>query len=352
MRIAQIAPLTERVPPVGYGGTELVISLLTEELSRRGHEVTLFATSDSQTEARLVSAATRGLRQSGIAQRRWAAYEMKSLIRLEKMQDDFDIVHNHAGYLALPFLRNLSRKSVTTLHNPVKEYCSEIFLAYKDLPFVAISNAYRLRNYPNELNYVATIHNGIDIQSFDYRRSNQGAYLLFVGRMCADKGPVEAIEIANRLELPIVLAGKIDKDDREYFNELVRPLLSKPEVQYVGEVSTQVKNGLYSSAIATICPVKYEEPFGLVLAESIACGTPVMALARGAVPEVIVDGESGIVCDTIDDLVKRFPEIRSIDRSICRSRAELLFSKERMADQYEALYKRLCVSHLDTSQRR
>jgi len=350
MRIAQLAPLAETVPPRLYGGSELVVSLLTEELVKRGHEVTLFASADSETSGRLISCAPTGLRQAEeIPTTRWPAYDLKSLLALEGMQDQFDIVHSHMGYSALPFLRNLKCLSLSTNHNPVKDYCSEIFLKFRELPFVAISNAYRRLNYPLDLNYIATVYNGIDIGiNVDLTRVRR--YLFFLGRICSDKGTVEAIHIAKRLGLPMVLAGKVDEKDREYFDTLVKPLLAEPNVEYIGEISTGEKAKLYAGAIATVCPIKFDEPFGLVLAESLAAGAPVMAFNRGAAAEVIEDGKTGILGDTAEDLIGRFAEIERISREGCRESARLRFSKERMANEYEALYYQLLVKHQEKIQ--
>jgi glycosyltransferase involved in cell wall biosynthesis len=345
MRIAQLAPLAETVPPKLYGGSELVVSLLTEELVKRGHEVTLFASADSVTSSRLISRAPTGLRQAeDIPPTRWPAYELKSLLALESMQNQFDLVHSHMGYSALPFLRNLKCLSLSTNHNPVKDYCSEIYLKFRELPFVAISNAYRRLNFPLDLNYVATVYNGIDIGiSVDLTRVRR--YLLFLGRICSDKGTAEAVQIARMLSLPIVLAGKVDDYDREYFDTLVKPLLSEPGVEYVGEISASEKAKLYAGAIATVCPIKFDEPFGLVFAESLAAGTPVMAFNRGAAAEVVDDGKTGILGDTVEDLISRFGEIENISREVCRESARLRFGKERMANEYEALYYQLLVKH-------
>ncbi len=340
MRIAQLAPLAESVPPRGYGGSEQVVSLLTEELVSRGHEVTLFGTADSITSARLISCAPEGLRRAQeIPTTRWPAYDLKALLTFERMKEQFDIVHNHMGYSALPFLRHLQVPTFTTNHNLVSEYCAEIFLTCRDLPFVSISDAYKRLNYPLALNYVATIYNGIDLDAFSFDESYKRRFLLFLGRICAAKGTIEAIKIARRLGVPITLAGKVDQNDQEYFDNCVRPLLSEPGVEYIGEVSSQEKARLYSEAVATLCPIQFEEPFGLVLAESLASGTPVMALRRGAVPEVISDRETGIVGDTVEELIERFEEIKGISGQSCRHRAEFLFSKERMTDQYETLYQ-------------
>lgn len=344
MRIAQLAPLVESVPPRGYGGSEQVVSLLTEELVKRGHEVTLFASADSVTGAKLVACSQSGLRRGGVVPTRWPAYDIKALLTLESMQGDFDIVHNHMGYQALPFLRNLSCPSVTTNHNLVRDYCRDVYLRCRELPYVAISESYRKENYPKKLNYQATIYNGIDIGGYEYLEDAKRTYLLFLGRLCAAKGTAEAITMALALGLPIKLAGKIDKNDQEYFDRRIGPLLNKSGVEYVGEVTGMQKVKLYSNAIATLSPVQFDEPFGLVLAESLASGTPVAAFRRGAIPEVISDGETGIIGDNVEDLLARFGEILKISPATCRKRAQQCFSKERMADQYEALFERLYSS--------
>lgn len=345
MRIAQLAPLSETVPPPGYGGSELVVSLLTEELVRRGHEVTLFATADSLTEARLVSSCKFGLRRSSEPVNRWVAYELQSILALQKCASDFDLIHSHMGYLALPFLERFQNVVLSTNHNPIKPYCAPIYMEYKDLPYVAISQAYRKLNFPSELNYASVIHNGIDLDQFHHDPMLKRDYLLFLGRICSDKGTVEAIHIARAVGMPIILAGKIDKNDEDYFDVQVRPLLGS-SVEYVGEVSFKEKQVLYRGALATLCPIKFEEPFGLVMAESLASGTPVVALRRGAVPELVEDGVTGIVEDSIDNLVSRFHDLSAISNVSCRESAELLFGKERMAERYEALYKELLHGRL------
>ncbi len=339
MRIAQLAPLAESVPPRGYGGSELVVSLLTEDLVKRGHEVTLFASADSETEGRLVSCAPEGLRASDIPPTRWHAYNIKTLIKLEEMQDQFDIIHNHMGYSALPALNEIRCPSVSTNHNPIYDYCKDIFFAYGKLPFISISDAYRQLNYPNDLNYIATVYNGIDLDDFAIDNSIERKHLLFLGRLCHDKGTKEAIEIARKLGIPIILAGKVDKNDEPYIEEHVKPLLKEPNVEFIGEVSTKQKYELYNSAIATLCPIKFDEPFGLVFSESLACGTPVMAFRRGAAPEVISDGETGVIGESVDELVNRFGEIQNITPQTCRERVAKLFSKEKMTDSYENAFR-------------
>lgn len=341
MRIAQLAPLVEAVPPHGYGGTELVVSLLTEELVARGHAVTLIASGDSQTSARLLAIVPEALRRQNIPERRWAAYDLRAMLKLEELAGQFDVVHNHMGWQALAWLRRLSVPSVTTNHNPVKDYCAPIYLACGSLPYVSISNAYRRFNYPDRLNYVATVYNGIDIERFDTLSDTVRSFLLFLGRVCPDKGTAEAIRIAQAVGLPLKIAGKLDANDRSYFESSVKPHLRSPEVEYLGEVDHQGKVELYRHAIALINPINFEEPFGLVMAEALASGTPVVALNRGSVSEVVSDGETAVVGESVDELIRRFPEVEKIRADACKRRARALFSKQKMADGYERVYRYL-----------
>lgn len=341
MRIAQLASSVESVPPKGYGGIELIVHLLTEELVRRGHDVTLFASGDSVTSARLVSVVDVSLRTGGAyLSRQWPAFEIRTILKLKEMEDEFDIVHNHMGWQALPYLAQMHCPSVTTNHNQVKEYCSQIYLAFKELPYVAISDMHRKLNYAHELNYVATIYNGIDVDRFSADGESNRSYLLFVGRVCNDKGTAEAVEVAHKLSLPLKIAGKIDEADTSYFNERVKPHLSSNR-EYVGEVSHTEKVELYRQAIAVVYPINFEEPFGLVMAEAMASGTPVMAFDRGSVREVLSDGETAIIAKCVDELIDRFPEIEKISSYTCRKRAIDLFSAQTMVDRYEKLYNRL-----------
>jgi glycosyltransferase involved in cell wall biosynthesis len=332
----------ERVPPIGYGGTELVVSMLTEELVRRGHEVTLFGSGDSETSGKLVSVTDVALRARGEPARRWHAYDIRLLMELQKRRHEFDVVHNHMGWQALPYLEAMDCPVVTTNHNPIKDYAAPIYMVYAHLPYVAISESYREKNYPSELNYVATIYNGIDLRQFDdLADHNAREYLLFIGRLCEDKGTEPAIEVAKRLGLPIVLAGKVDEADRGYFERHVQPHLNPPTVEFIGEVDHQRKLELYSKAIATVYPINFDEPFGLVMAESLAAGTPVMALDRGSVREVLSDGDTAVIARSVDELVDRFAQVRAIKAADCKQRVHEMFSKERMVEQYEAVYRRL-----------
>lgn len=347
MRIAQLAPLIERVPPSGYGGTELVVSLLTEQLVKNGHDVTLFASGDSISESQLVSVIPEALRKrKDIPLHRWTAYELRSLLKLQEMSSQFDIIHNHMGYQALPFLQQFDCPVLTTNHNHVADYCSDIFLAYKHLPFISISESYRKLNFPQELNYVAVIYNGIDIAKFKYDPNAQRDYLLFIGRVSADKGTAHAIDIAIRLGQPIKIAGKVDLVDADYFTEEVKPRLQNKNVEFLGEVSFAEKVALYAGAKAVLYPINFDEPFGLVMAEALASGTPVVGLNRGSVREVVSDGETGIIGNSVDELLMRFNELDNLSNAACRKRAEKFFSQERMTEDYENIYGSLINNYM------
>lgn len=346
MRIAQLGTNTERVPPAGYGGIELVTSVLTESLCQRGHNVTLFASGDSLTKAKLVSVTDIALRQTkDIPQRRWQAYDIQSLLKVTEMQNEFDIVHNHMGYQALPSLAKLNCAVITTNHNPIKPYNLPIYEAFRHLPYVAISNAYKALNYPDSLNYIGTIYNGIDLTAFPLAKNRQRTFLLFLGRICEDKGTAVAIEIAEKLSLPLKIAGKVDEPDQDYFNSKIKPRLSAA-IEFLGEVNHQQKVDLYQQAIALLHPICFDEPFGLNMAESLACGTPVMAFDRGSVPELLADSDTAIIGRSANDLIQRFPDLAKIKPEKCRERIEKYFSLEIMVEAYESAYRALVDANI------
>lgn len=342
MRIAQLSTNAECVPPAGYGGTELIVHYLTEGLHKAGHEVTLFATGDSQTNARLISVTDKALRgNQSYRTTQWQAFDIQLLLKIKEMSSQFDLIHNHMGYQALPYLAELDCPVVTTLHNGIKAYCAPIFRAYSHLPYISISNAYRRFNYGDLLNYVATIYNGIDMEMLKPRKEHQQrTYLLFLGRLCKDKGTADAIAIAERLNIPLKIAGKVDDLDQEYFNTLVKPKLNAPMIEYVGEVGMTEKLDLYNGAIAVVYPIAFEEPFGLVMAEALATNTPVMAYDRGSVRELLTDGETAIIGNNVEDLVNRFSEMQRFDSTKCRKQA-LQFSNEAMVKNYQQAYEKL-----------
>jgi len=340
VRIAQLATNIERVPPSGYGGTELIVSLLTEELCKRGHDVTLFATGDSKTSAKLVSVADHPLRKEVFTSPgRWQAFDIRLLMKLEEMQNQFDLIHSHMGWQALPMLEQLKCPTVTTNHNPIKKYCADIYLRYREMPFVAISKAYKSFNYEDILNYVGVVYNGINCDEYEAEIPQKRDYLLFLGRVGRDKGTAHAMDIAHKLGLPLKIAGKVDTSDREYFESEVEPRLEKyPGMEFIGEADLELKRQLYKNAIAVVYPIAFEEPFGLVMAEALASGTPVMALDRGAVREIVSDGETGIVASSVEELISRFPEIQRIKPEVCKSRVRSLFDVKQMTDGYEQVY--------------
>ena len=342
MRIAQVAPLYESVPPRLYGGTERVVGWLTEELVRRGHEVTLFASGDSRTRARLVSAWPRALRLDP-GQPDPTALHTLELSQVFSHADDFDVVHCHVDYLAFPYGRLVPTPVVHTLHGRLDlRPLIHVLRGLRDVTLVSISDSQRTPLAQLDLNWVATVHHGLPMSDVPYEAAGgRGRYLAFLGRMSAEKGPEQAIAVAKRVGLPLVMAAKVDRADREYFERVVRPLLDHPLVEYVGELDDAEKWRLLHDAIALLFPIDWPEPFGLAMIEALASGTPVVARPFGAVPEIVRDGEVGFLGETVDELVAAVKRIDVIDRAHCRRWAEERFSVGAMADRYEAVYRRL-----------
>jgi glycosyltransferase involved in cell wall biosynthesis len=339
LKIAQLAPLWESVPPKTYGGTELVVHLLTETLVGLGHEVTLFASGDSQTQGRLISTVPASLRTQGV---QVATYEELSFLEaVFERAEEFDIIHNHMMPMPLPFARMSQTPVLTTLHGAFKPKALREFIEqYAELPYVSISN-YQRTGSPH-LNYMATVYHGLDLQRFDY--DTQGAhkdYLVFLGRFSAEKGPHLAIQIARETGLPLVMAGKVDLVDREYFLDDIEPCIDGQLVRYIGEVNHAQKVTLLKNAKATLCPVLWPEPFGLVLIESMACGTPVIALRDGSIPEIVESGINGFICQTVDEMIDAVHRISEINRRRCRLTCEQRFTKERMTLDYQEIYRLL-----------
>lgn len=342
MRIAQLAPLHEAVPPRRYGGTERVVSWLTEELVRRGHEVTLFASGDSRTQARLVPCAEQALRLDPRV-RDPLAHHVLMLEQLRTRAGEFDVVHFHIDYLHFPLMRALGLPHVTTLHGRLDLWDLEaLYAAYGDMPLVSISDAQR-RPLAGA-RWMATVHHGLPAGQYPF--SPRGGHrLVFLGRICPEKRPDRAIEIATRAGRELVIAAKVDAADRDYFEACIRPLLSRPNVQFVGEVTDREKVALLGEAHALVMPVDWPEPFGLVMIEAMACGTPVLAWRAGSTPEVVDDGVSGRLVDGIDAAVRAVEEIGSLDRRAVRACFEARFTVERMADAYVDVYTRLQDVH-------
>ena len=335
MRIAQVAPLYESCPPQLYGGTERVVSYLTEELVRQGHQVTLFASGDSQTRAALEAPCERALRLDTHCKDP-LAYHLISLYRLACSAGAFDIIHFHTDYLHFPLFAPHWRKTLTTLHGRLDlPDLPPIFREFAMLPLASISNAQRA---PLAwANWVGTVYHGLPRNLYNCG-SGDGGYLAFIGRICPEKRLDWAIEIAHRAGLPLVIAAKVDHVDRAYYKATIEPLLRHPRIEFIGEIGERDKGTLLGGALALLFPVDWPEPFGLVMIEAMASGTPVIAFERGSVPEIIDHGVTGFVVDSIDEAAAAVPFAEALDRAAIRRRFEERFTVERMASDYLALY--------------
>lgn len=336
MKIAQIAPLWERVPPFRYGGTELIVSLLADELVRRGHEVTLFASGDSITKAHLVSVHERALRLDEKVKEP-IIYEQMMLAKVYQQAHHFDILHSHVGYAALPFCSLVKTPTIHTMHGVFTPDNEKIFRQFAWQPYISISEAQREPRLG--LNYIHTVYNGIDTTVYPFRKEpEQPPYLAFVGRISPEKGPEGAIKIARALGLPLKMAGKVDSVDRAFFDEQIKPLIDGEQIQYLGEVSHDEKAQLLGGATVTLFPITWREPFGLVMVESMVTGTPVVGMAMGSVPEVIANGKTGFVCRNLEQMIEAVPKAMKLDRQTCRDYVIERFSVEAMVDEYERAY--------------
>jgi glycosyltransferase involved in cell wall biosynthesis len=338
MRIAQVAPLYERVPPLLYGGTERVVSYLTEELVRLGHDVTLFASGDSITRARLVPCSGRSLRLDKSVNDPLAHH----FVQLEKVfarAADFDVVHFHIDYLHYPFSQRQSLRHLTTLHGKLDmPDLQSLYKVFCDIPVVSISNAQR-RPLPNA-NWQGTVHHGLPLELYK-PISQSGDYLVFLGRVSPEKRLDRAIDIAKRCHMPLKVAAKVDQADLKYFERSIKPLLDEPLLDWIGEVGENGKQDLLAQAHALLFPIDWPEPFGLVLVEAMACGTPVVAYRSGSVPELVDEGVTGFIVDDITGAVEAVKKVARLDRNLCRRRFEERFSAERMARDYLKIYERL-----------
>ena len=334
VRLAQVAPLYESVPPHLYGGTERIVSYLTEELLRRGHEVTLFASGDSVTRARLVAGASRALRLDPIVVDP-LPYHIAQIQRVAALARRFDVIHNHMDYIGLPLTALADTPVVTTLHGRLDiPDLPVVFAAYPSAPLVSISDAQR--GPLASANWYATVHHGLPVTSFQMGRGD-GGYLAFLGRISPEKGVDAAIRVAAAAGLPLKIAAKIDRVDRAYCEETIRPLLGG-HVEFLGEIGGDDKVRFLGGARALLFPIDWPEPFGLVMIEALACGTPVIALRRGSVPEVVQEGVTGFVCDDEASMIEAVRRVDTIDRATCRRVFESRFSDVRMVDDYERVY--------------
>jgi glycosyltransferase involved in cell wall biosynthesis len=351
MKIAQIAPLMESVPPRLYGGSERIVSYLTDELVRLGHEVTLFASGDSVTIAHLVSCTPMALRLDANV-RDLIPYYMLMLDRVREYADDFDIMHFHIDQFHFPLFRPVANRTVTTLHGRQDlPDLKPLYVGFGDMPLVSISNAQR-QPVPNA-NFVATVQHGIPSQLLQPTYHPRGGYLAFLGRISPEKRPDRAIRIARTSGIPLKIAAKVDKVDEAYFRTEIAPLLDGPGVDFIGEINQRAKTEFLGEARALLFPIDWPEPFGLSMIEAMACGTPVLAFRCGAVTEIIDPGITGLIVDTEEEAVRMLPDVLALDRHVVRRRFEERFSAARMAKNYLQVYRSLLerpsISDRDTS---
>jgi glycosyltransferase involved in cell wall biosynthesis len=344
MRIAQIAPLFEAVPPKLYGGTERIVSYLTEELVGLGHDVTLFASGDSVTSAKLAPMAPRALRlDPGVGDP--MARPLMMMESVFRRAHEFDALHFHTDYWSFSLFTRQATPFVTTLHGRLDlPEIWPLYEAHSSVPLVSISDSQR--NPMRWANWAATIHHGLPERLLVPQGTAQPSYLAFLGRISPEKRVDRAIEIAGRCGLPLKIAAKVDRADRDYFEERIRPLLSQPHVEFIGEIGDGEKAEFLSGAHALLFPIGWPEPFGLVMIEAMACGVPVVAFNHGSVPEVIEDGLTGFIVDDIEGAVRAVERLPALSRAAVRRRFEERFTARRMAEEYVGLYAKLARGRL------
>jgi glycosyltransferase involved in cell wall biosynthesis len=349
MRIAQIAPLYEPVPPPLYGGTERIVSFLTEELVARGHQVTLFASGESRTSARLVAGREQALRLDPAPKKSEIAAHLAMLDEVRRRADEFDLLHFHLSHFQhFPFFEHIRERTVTTPHGRL-DYVDlpGAYARWPGFPIISISDSQQ-RPLANA-NWVGTVYHGLPIESLPFRarteRKAERPYLAFLGRLSRDKRPDRAIEVAKRAGLQLRIAAKIGADDRAYFHDNVEQLIDGEEVVYLGEVGEDDKAELLTNAEGLVFPIDWPEPFGLVVIEAMAYGTPVIAWRQGAMPEIVDEGATGFVVDSVEQAVERVNLLNSLDRHRIREIFEERFSVRRMVDDYEKIYASLLASN-------
>ncbi len=338
MRIAQIGPLAERIPPKKYGGTERVVHALTESLVARGHEVTLFASGDSLTSAHLVSVYPQSLREANLKDIYGAnVWSLLNIGTAFERQAEFDIIHDHLGYLTLPTANIAHTPVVSTMHGAFTREMNTIYNRFRRPYVVSISDAQRVT--APHLNYIGTVYNGLPMADYPFSAEHDG-YLLFVGRISMEKGVHLAVEVARDMGLPLIIAAKLDPMNKPYFKEYIEPWLSD-KIRWIGEVDEEERNKLYSRAMAFLHPITWREPFGLTLIEAMACGCPVIAIGKGSIPEIVKHGKTGFVVEDVEEMEDAVGELDTIDRRACRRHALTNFSAERMTDRYIAVYEEI-----------
>jgi glycosyltransferase involved in cell wall biosynthesis len=350
LRIAQISPLAEAVPPRLYGGTERVVAHLTDSLVDRGHDVTLFASGDTRTSARLVAARDRAIRLDPSKLKSEVAAHLAMLHEVRLRAHEFDVMHFHVDLLHYPIFERVAHRTLTTLHGRLDvPDLAEVYRRWHAFPLVSISNSQR-RPLPRA-NWFGNVHHGIPSKIYDFSPTHSG-YVAFIGRISPEKRPDRAIEIALRASIPLKIAAKVDRADKVYFQDVIEPLLQEPGVEFLGEIHDAAKSDLLGGAAALLFPIDWPEPFGLVMIEAMACGTPVVAWDAGSTREIVDEGVTGFVVDSVDDAVSAVHRAAALDRARVRRCFERRFSAETMAEHYLGLYSRLtapgfCREHND-----
>ncbi len=340
MRIAQVAPLHESVPPKYYGGTERIVHYLTEELIKKGHEVTLFASADSKTSAKLIPCCPQALRLAKNSQDR-LAHHILMLDKVIQRAKEFNLIHFHIDYLHFPLMRLINIPHLTTLHGRLDiPDLIPLYQEFKDIPLVSISN-YQQRPLPF-VNWIGTVYHGLPKDLYRFY-AKPGEYLAFLGRISPEKRPDRAIKIAERAGMKLLIAAKVDEADRQYYEGIIKPMLKSPWVEFIGEISDREKNEFLGKAYALLFPIDWPEPFGLVMIESMACGTPVIAWRCGSVPEVIEEGITGFIVESIEEAIQALEKVKDLKRILCRKAFERRFTSERMAEDYLRLYRKLII---------
>jgi glycosyltransferase involved in cell wall biosynthesis len=338
MRIAQVAPLYESIPPRYYGGTERIVSYLTEELVREGHEVTLFASGDSITSARLVAASLHSLRLDKRCLDQ-LAHHVLLLENVFRHADEFDVIHFHVDYMHFPLSRRHTIPHVTTLHGRLDiPDLVALYEEFQEMPLISISNAQR-EPLP-WVNWQATVYHGLPKDRYHFQ-AQPGKYFAFLGRISPEKRVDRVIEIAKRTGIPLRIGAKVDRVDEDYFARVVEPLLRDPLVEYVGEIGERDKGEFLGNAYALLFPIDWPEPFGFVMIEAMACGTPIIAYREGAVPEVMEEGRTGFIVSELEDAIEAVRRIPELSRKRCREVFEQRFTATRMAKDYVRIYRRL-----------
>ncbi|HEX2593385.1 MAG TPA: glycosyltransferase family 4 protein [Rhizomicrobium sp.] len=343
MKIAQIAPLVESVPPTLYGGTERVASWLTEELVNQGHDVTLFASGDSQTQARLVPIVERALRLDNRV-RDCLPYNFIMLDQVAELAREFDVLHFHIDFMHYPMFRDMPNRTLTTLHGRLDlPDLQPIYKAFPHMPLVSISNHQRQPMPP--VNWMDTVYHGLPTKLFRGTTEHQG-YLAFLGRISPEKRPDRAIAIAKATGIPLKIAAKVDVVDRAYFETQIEPLMDSGLIEFIGEIGETQKQEFLGNARALLFPIDWPEPFGLVMIEAMACGTPVIAFRCGSVPEVMDDGVTGFVVNSMEEAIAAVGKIDALDRALVRQKFEERFTAPVMTKHYVEIYKKLMQAQM------